>query len=223
MPSPFIQLPLPIPAVAPPRQPVRNNVFFALLPPPDAALAAAKTATAAIARWPAPARCRPLRLLHVSLVGIDDDAPDPRLALVVARQVADRIRAAPFVLRFERALSFKVGTRWALVLAIAAAQAPEELRQLRAAMATSLGQRPARADAFVPHLTLLYTPVAVPEHRVPPVEWKVERFALVHSFVGQSRYEILESWPLVDSCPRPAPPATPPSAAEQLTLGLTGL
>lgn len=49
---------------------------------------------------------------------------------------------------------------------------------------------------FTPHVTLHYNRQLVAEAEVKPVRWMVRKLVLIHSFVGQSRYETLGRWPL---------------------------
>lgn len=50
---------------------------------------------------------------------------------------------------------------------------------------------------FNPHMTLMRGKVEKSQIAVDPISWDAQEIALVHSFVGQSRYEIMATWPLV--------------------------
>ncbi|MEO5493903.1 MAG: 2'-5' RNA ligase family protein [Sphingomonas sp.] len=54
---------------------------------------------------------------------------------------------------------------------------------------------------FSPHLTLGYRDGAAFARAITPIEWQVDEFVLVHSFVGQTRHEIVKSWPLAPELP----------------------
>ena len=48
-------------------------------------------------------------------------------------------------------------------------------------------------------MTLCYSRQAVPEQPVPPLEWTVRRFVLLHNLRGSpGPYEVLGEWPLAD-------------------------
>lgn len=49
---------------------------------------------------------------------------------------------------------------------------------------------------YTPHVTLLWDTHLVPEHAITPVGWWAREFVLVHSLLGQSRYEFLARFPL---------------------------
>ncbi len=50
---------------------------------------------------------------------------------------------------------------------------------------------------FLPHITLLYGHhTGAMQESMPPIAWEVREFALIRSFFGQSRYEIVDRWPL---------------------------
>ena len=49
---------------------------------------------------------------------------------------------------------------------------------------------------FNPHMTLLYGSGPPQPLRFPAMSWPVRDFALIHSFVGESRYEVIRRFPL---------------------------
>jgi 2'-5' RNA ligase len=52
------------------------------------------------------------------------------------------------------------------------------------------------ADEFVPHMTLLYGPNAVPLQAIEPIRFVAREFVLIHSELGLTRYTVLGRWPL---------------------------
>lgn len=50
--------------------------------------------------------------------------------------------------------------------------------------------------SFSPHLTLGYRDGAPFTRAIPAIEWQVQELVLIHSFVGQTRHEVVKSWPL---------------------------
>jgi 2'-5' RNA ligase len=51
------------------------------------------------------------------------------------------------------------------------------------------------ADGFVPHMTLLYGPQAVPMQAIEPIRFMAEELVLIHSERGLTRYTALWRWP----------------------------
>lgn len=70
-----------------------------------------------------------------------------------------------------------------------------ELHAMLGAAMRKYGFKP--ADAFVPHMTLLYGPRAVPLQPIAPIQFVAREFLLIHSEVGLSRYTVLGRWPLL--------------------------
>ena len=71
------------------------------------------------------------------------------------------------------------------------------------AFRTQLEQRLLRESAvqkpdprFVPHVTLLYDPIAIDEHAIEPVVWQPREFRLVHSLLGRTEHRVLARWPI---------------------------
>jgi 2'-5' RNA ligase len=51
---------------------------------------------------------------------------------------------------------------------------------------------------FTPHMTLSYGRCSLDAQATEPVAWTVRELVLVHSFIGQTRHEVLGRWPLGD-------------------------
>ena len=51
--------------------------------------------------------------------------------------------------------------------------------------------------SFNPHMTLMRGKVESYHGFIDPISWDAQEIALVHSFVGQGRYEVMATWPLV--------------------------
>ncbi len=67
--------------------------------------------------------------------------------------------------------------------------------QLANALAVA-GIKIKRHPHFKPHITLFYDIQRIPKSAIKPITWQARRFALIHSHLGQSRYETLATWPL---------------------------
>lgn len=147
---------------------------------------------------------RPLSIdrLHVTLCHLGDHAVLPSSIVVRAREAAERLKAPPFEVTFDRALSFtgRARNRPFVLLTKKGASAVETLqRQLGAEMAAcGLGRfvRP-----YTPHMTLLYDSADVSEHEIEPVTWTANSFRLVRSLLGQTRHISLGDWPLAETEP----------------------
>lgn len=48
----------------------------------------------------------------------------------------------------------------------------------------------------IPHITLLYDDLNVPEQPIRPVSWTVREVALVLSHVGETKYDRIATWKL---------------------------
>ncbi|WP_170984339.1 2'-5' RNA ligase family protein [Rhodoligotrophos defluvii] len=183
-----------------PRRERPERLFFALLP--DAGTAAQiKEFSERFFRdhrlWGS--RIRQDRL-HVSLHWMGDY---PRLRskfVYAARQAARRISLSPFPLTFRLVKSFeglptKRGRphRRPLVLL----GEGENVFRLHEQLGAALRYSGLRASPhFVPHMTLLYGPQAVPLQSIGPIRFVVEEFTLIHSRVGLTQYHLLDRWHL---------------------------
>ena len=60
----------------------------------------------------------------------------------------------------------------------------------------SAGLAAPRPRPFEAHLTLARGWDAAPERFIAPIAWIVREFVLIHSYVGEGRYEIAARFPL---------------------------
>lgn len=183
--------PLPAPAPAP-----QHHLFFAVLPEPAVAQAAMQLAQALIARHDLRCQPRPQRL-HVTLASLGWEPALSARQLAWARTAAEQVRAAPFTLQLDRALSFPRAARAKQPCVLCGpAQADGGFLALHAALHGALW--PARPlPPVTPHMTLCYSHGAVPEQPVAPLVWAVNRFVLLHNVRGsQGPYQVLGDWPL---------------------------
>lgn len=71
------------------------------------------------------------------------------------------------------------------------------LRRLIAAEQARLGLQVTGISSFMPHITLLRgSSIDAIEQPISPFGWTAATFVLLRSFFGQSRYEVVRSWPL---------------------------
>ncbi|WP_238531412.1 2'-5' RNA ligase family protein [Collimonas fungivorans] len=186
-----------LPGFEAPPQPT-DRLFFALIPPPDAAAAIARQR--GLLRDQYGVRGKPIGIgrLHVTLSHLGDYLSFPQDLVNAAMTAAASIKAAPFEVVFDRAGSFRGRPRnRPLVLlggdgvgALAAFQ-----QALGGALETA-GIGKANAH-YTPHVTLLYDNRFIPMQAIEPIAWRTSEFVLVHSLLGQTRHIPLARWPLL--------------------------
>jgi 2'-5' RNA ligase len=135
---------------------------------------------------------------HVTLCHLGDYVGDaPPEIVVAALRAGDAVKASPFAVGFDRAVSFGRRRKAPLVLRGSGDNAPLMAfhRDVGAAMMQAgLGQW--INPRFTPHVTLLYDDRNVTEQPVEPVSWTVREFVLIRSLLGQTRHIALGRWPL---------------------------
>jgi 2'-5' RNA ligase len=164
----------------------RDNVFFALYPDPGTAGSIARLAwylrdKHGLRGWPIGAG-----RLHVSLHGLGDYARLPDDAVAAIGAAVKAIAMPPFLVGFNRAMSFRGASKRPLVLlgdeGIAGlAMFQHEL----VATLRKIGFARRREPPYNPHVTLLYDEGHVPEQAVEETSWAVREFALVRSLHGR--------------------------------------
>src|ERR1700761_5727288 len=157
-----------------------HTVFFGLFPPLEVARRAYGLARDL---GQGAGSLRPGRGLHVLLlvVGKDLIAAPPAGLLEGLRACASTVKQRPFALSLNRVEAWN---RSAVVLGDEGVVGALDLHRR---LAEALGASD-RAD-FNPHMTLLYGRGPSAPLPVPPIAWMVRDFVLIHSFVGQTRYE----------------------------------
>ena len=108
----------------------------------------------------------------------------------------------PFEVTFRFITSFesapRAGSRpdrWPLVLLCE----DNEVRELYQRLATAMEKHGLEAGAvehFIPHMTLIYGSKRMPLKAIKPIRFVVNEFALIHSELGFTRYNVLDRWPL---------------------------
>ncbi|MEA3014769.1 MAG: 2,3-cyclic 3-phosphodiesterase [Sphingomonadales bacterium] len=160
------------------------RLFFALLPPPDAA--------AEIGWWRdwSGGQSGPVGddRLHITFLRIGDFAASPsgliaRLAAIMARLSLPACRIVLDRMVFDAEAARLVASE--RIAALAAAQ-----RRLR----DGLGL-PSRAR-FSPHVTLHYHPGPGGETWIDAISWRATELVLIESVVGRRVHEIRGRWPL---------------------------
>lgn len=187
-------------------QPEVDRLFFALWPdePTRAALAGAATHLRnklhPLGRWIGAHR------YHLTLHFLGDYPVFPEALARRAAEAAATVRSPRFDLRVEQAGSFRnKSIPWWL----GPAQTPPDLKALWRELRDALQAHAVPYDTrlrLAPHVTVMRDADQVlATTPVPPVEWAVDSFALIHSHLGaRSEYRVLGNWPLVtDPAPKP--------------------
>jgi 2'-5' RNA ligase len=179
----------------------RHSFFFALRPDLQAILSANRFVADVRAQCGLSGRPIAPERLHVSLHPIGVGEAQPEHALAIARATVVKVTAPPFEMTFDQALSYRRNQESkAFVLSASKQHRLETLKLFHQQLGSALRACGCPVEKnFTPHMTLLYDRQLVLPRRVDPVSWKVNEFALIHSYVGQSRYEILGSWRLGES------------------------
>ncbi|KHL52012.1 RNA 2',3'-cyclic phosphodiesterase [Xanthomonas cannabis] len=135
--------------------------------------------------------------LHVTLHHLGDYAGGLPPSLVSrASQAADRVAWQAFEVEFDRVGTFG-GRRSQLPCVLRGEERVRGLYELQGALGRQLAHVGIAGDAqYTPHMTLLYCNQTVPQRRCDALAWNVREFALVRSFLGQSRYQLEGRWPL---------------------------
>jgi RNA 2',3'-cyclic 3'-phosphodiesterase len=172
-----------------------HTLFFGLLPPPETARSARSFSEDLVRSGKAKGALRPARVLHLSLLVIDKEVaePPPARAITALCERAGSVSQRPFSVSLNRVEAWGRPGRSGPVVALGD-DGVIGVETLHRNLAAALGL-PSWPD-FNPHMTLLYGAGPSAPLRFPPMSWSVRDFALIHSFVGESRYEVVRRFPL---------------------------
>lgn len=174
--------------------PRRHTWFFALRPGAADAARIDAYAMDLVARLGVTGKRSGTDRLHVTLdlVGRDDLAAD---TLAAACEAAETIRMPSLDARFDAALTFDAHSG---PFVLVGGKGLDAVRALRTALHCALVDRGFDLPLpYEPHMTLCYDP----RHRVArvpvaPIVFRARELALVKSHIGQSRHEVVRTWPL---------------------------
>lgn len=180
-----------------------HSLFFALLPDPASVAALGRARTALEATLP-PQRGAgiPEARLHLTLHWLGEWSQLPPQAVAAARQAAGLVQGEAFTLRLDQADCFgHAEAIWVL----RPSAPPAALSALHRDLAAALARQRFRllgGPAFAPHVSLRRRATArFAARSLPPVEWPVDGFALVHSEreAGRTAYHLIDRWPLLQA------------------------
>lgn len=131
--------------------------------------------------------------LHISLCGIGDYVRIPSRVPFAATRAARRIALSPFEVVLYRAVTFpgfNPHKRPTVLLAES-----RELRELGDMLFGYLRREGVKAgELTTPHMTLFYSPRSIRPVDIEPIRFRVDRFYLIHSERGLTRYNVLGCW-----------------------------
>ena len=148
-------------------------------------------------------KLRPKGLLHATLFSFGRyDGPDEKVDRLIdfVRIISGGFFYPCFDVRFDRVMGFGRGNKNKAIVAVGGAGVSPliEFQQSLGRELEAAGLPAPAAGHFKPHVTLLYDRRAVPEQAAEPIAWTVREFALIHSNIGRSRYDVLGKWPLLE-------------------------
>lgn len=137
--------------------------------------------------------------LHMSLYHIHAGDELGEGEIQTAIRTGDLIRFRPFPVTFDRALTYR-NTKSKMPFVLAAPDSADPVNGLRFQLGREhsrlRGSLSHRHRPIQPHVTLIWDRISVPEHSIEPLTMIVDEFALVHSHIGFSKYDVLKRWPL---------------------------
>ncbi|MCC5066000.1 RNA 2',3'-cyclic phosphodiesterase [Xanthomonas campestris] len=174
-----------------------ERLFFAVMADAATATHAAQIGSALLQAGLVEGKPLAPERLHVTLHHLGDYAGGLPPSLVArASQAAERAAQQAFEVEFDRVGTFG-GRRSQLPCVLRGEEQVRGLYDLQGALGRQLAHVGIAGDAqYTPHMTLLYCNQSLPQRRCDPLRWTVTDFALVRSFLGQSRYQIEGRWSL---------------------------
>ncbi len=177
-----------------------HRLFFAIMVPSSSAIQIAECFSAFQQRYPF--RHTPISpdRLHVTLASVFAGDCLPEAIVRFARIIGDTIRFEQFPITLDRALTYRnSSTKLPFVFAAEAASArvTKLAAEIRRAHSYLSGTPKDTFSSISPHVTVIWDRVMIPRHKIVPIIIPAQEITLVHSHVGQSKYEILARWPLI--------------------------
>lgn len=184
----------------PPRPRRPERLFFGLMPNPELAARLREFGERFICENRLWGTLLEPERLHVSLQHVNDDRRLRTKFVFAAMCAAQAVSVHPFAVTFHLLTSFdgapSLGSgqrRRPLVLL----GESDGLLKLHGALGTAMEKMGLKsARHFTPHMTLFYGASAVSMRRIEPIRFPVDEFALIHSRLWLSQYEILGRWSL---------------------------
>lgn len=175
-----------------------EGLFFTLLPTVETCRRVERLRDRIIREYHLTGKPRPANHLHVSLGHVDHHMRLRTKFVHAARRAGCAVSMRPFDVTFHSIMSFGSavaadGRPRPLVL-LCGGEALFEFHKILGAAMKRNGLRV--VEHFAPHMTLLYDVRSVLLQPIEPIRFVVSEFALVHSEVGRTRYNVVDRWPL---------------------------
>ena len=184
----------------PPRPQRPERLFFGLLSDSETSFQASQVRDRFILENPLKGTRLKTERLHVSLHHVGDYKRLRTKFIYAARQAGKAVSMSPFEVTFRFITSFEDAPpangrphRWPLVL-LGEGEALLHLHKILGAAMEKYGLRP--SEHFTPHMTLFYGLKPMPLQAIKPIRFVVNEFALIHSELWLTRYNIVDRWPL---------------------------
>jgi 2'-5' RNA ligase len=186
------------------RPPVRregnDRLFFALFPDAEAAEGMLALGADFQTRQHLTGKLHLQDRLHLTLDHLGDFAGRPQDVVERASRAGSEVAAATagFAVILDRVVSFGRGDRSRPLVLKDSGTGNPALAEFRGRLWDALAAEELAGGprgSFTPHVTLLYDARLVAEQPVDAITWRAKEFALVHSFMRQTRYEVLGRWP----------------------------
>jgi 2'-5' RNA ligase len=138
--------------------------------------------------------------LHVSLHHVGDYPRLPSKFIYAARRAGKAVAMHPFEITFRFVKCFEGfpssdgRPRRRPIVVLCEGGALSELHKILGAAMAETGLR--AAEHLTPHMTLLYSSTPVRLQAIEPIRFAVNEFALIHSALGLTTYNIVDRWPL---------------------------
>lgn len=139
---------------------------------------------------------RKRELLHISLHHIGDyQSRLPSRMIFAAKRAAEAVMLPSFEVTLNAVTAFpnRESEKHAVVFLAQGAGLVDLHRGLGAGM-RRIGLK--AVDHFRPHVTFLYSKDMVAQQPIEPIRFVAKDFALIHSEVGLSKYNVIERWSL---------------------------
>ncbi len=177
-----------------------DRLFFALCPDADATQKMLALGADLKSRHRLTGQLHLQERLHLTLDHLGDFEGRPHDIVERARKAASAVATgqAGFAVTLDRILSFGRSDR-SRPLVLKAGTGHPGLAEFRGRLWDALAAEKLPGSArssFTPHVTLLYDTKVLTEEAVGAISWRAQEFVLIHSFMRQTRYEILGRWPL---------------------------
>ena len=178
--------------------PGKHVLYFAILPPPEAA-AEAQARLEAL-RMPLRLTGKPVasQRLHVSLNFVGDFKRPPGPIVEKAIEAMEPVAARRFRVAFNRLGTWPAGDSTHPVV-LWGDEGVIGVNALYSAIHKGmrrLDMAPRREPTIEPHMTMQYDRADAPETFIEPVSWTVEEFVLVHAVHGEGKFDVVGRVPL---------------------------